>query len=637
MSRMWLLDASIREDKVVLSLYDEENHTVREHETELVFHGYIVSENPVMLAEEISNLDGVVSTWVEKFRTPPYYADTVDVVVFKTMSYRLLRKLLNQGVNKGLKPVNNYPHPLVEALYKAGIRPLTRVNTGGNKGLATVEWNPADKDPVVDYVVLRVEHGYFVAETPGGGNRFWRLEDVADFIASNKFLLAFTDEFIYTRLLEVEPCLARKVYRWITGGGFHLSEYFEWSRLSYTPLSMMGSISIGKILTTLEALLARDRKLLVDKTYGRREPWRTIRELLVYDRGGVVYQPKPGLYWGVCQVDFKSLYPSIIVKYNISGETVDKPSCSSRSSFHWSPHTVCTDEEGIVPGSIRRLIELKELYDELGKKTGEELYEHRKSAVKWILVASFGYLGYRNSLFGSVMAHELVTSTSRELMKRARLAAERKGYRVIHAIVDSVFIQGVASPDECIMVKDLIEEATGFKAKVEAYYTWLYIPWDVKGLRGVANRYYGLLSSGGLKAKGIMMVRRDTPILVKEAQYEALQELSKAVKPAEMVPRLARAHAIIDSYVEKLRKGVFNTLDLVISRSARGGGYVKPPSYVFEGEPPYRVVYVSGKLHFLRRMRQSMIDVNKYIELLERARAELPGKKDVEACLVSNK
>ncbi len=637
MRRIWLLDASIRDDKVVLSLYDEEEHAVRERETELVFHGYITSENPAQLAEEVGDLEGVVSAWVEKFRVPPYYDDAVDVVVFKTKSYRLLRKLLNRGVGKGLKPVNNYPHPLVEALYRAGIRPLTRIAADGNSIPTMVEWNPVDKDPVVDYVVLRVEHGYFVAETSGGVSRFWRLEDVADFIASNMFLLAFTDEFIYTRLLEAEPGLTRKVYRWVTGGSFHPSEYFEWSRLSYTPLSMMGNVSIGRILTTLEALLARDRRLLVDKTYGRREPWRTMRELLVYDRGGVVYQPRPGLYWGVCQVDFKSLYPSIIVKYNISGETVDKPTCSSRTSFQWSPHTVCTDEEGVVPGSIRRLIELKELYDELGRKTGDELYEHRKSAVKWILVASFGYLGYRNSLFGSVMAHELVTSTSRELMKRARLAVEEKGYRVVHAIVDSVFIQGVASPDECSIVKELIEKATGFKAKVEAHFTWLYIPRDVRGLKGVANRYYGLLSSGGLKAKGVMLVRKDTPILVKKAQYEALRELSKAVKPDEMISQLARAHAVIDSYVEKLRKGVFNTLDLVISRGARGGDYVRPPSYIFEGEPPYRVVYVSGRLRFLKKIEPLKIDVNKYVELLEKARGELPREKDVEACLTGNK
>jgi DNA polymerase I len=192
-----------------------------------------------------------------------------------------------------------------------------------------------------------------------------------------------------------------------------------------------------------------------------------------------------------------------------------------------------------------------------------------------------------------------------------------------------VFIQGVASPEECARVKELIEEATGFKAKVEAHYTWLYLPRDVKGLKGVANRYYGLLSSGELKAKGIMMVRGDTPILVKKAQYEALLELSKAVRPAEMASRLARAHAIIDSYVEKLRKGVFNVLDLVILRNAREG-YVKPPAYVFEGEPPYRLVYVSGKLRYLEKMKSLMIDVNKYIELLEKARRELPSKKDVE-------
>ncbi|MEM0506110.1 MAG: hypothetical protein QXW58_02475, partial [Thermosphaera sp.] len=104
--------------------------------------------------------------------------------------------------------------------------------------------------------------------------------------------------------------------------------------------------------------------------------------------------------------------------------------------------------------SIKKLIELKEVYDELAKKTGKSLYEYRKSAVKWILVASFGYLGYRNSLFGSVMAHEVVTSSSREVMRQARLITERHGYRVVHAIVDSIFIEGVRSEDECRVIKE---------------------------------------------------------------------------------------------------------------------------------------------------------------------------------------
>jgi DNA polymerase I len=315
------------------------------------------------------------------------------------------------------------------------------------------------------------------------------VRETAEYVASRKLHIGFADPYVYAKLVETEPRVATSAYKWVTGGAFSPHEYFEWSRLSYTPLSLMSNVTIGRILTTIEALHARRLRMLIDKSKSRRESWRSLRELVEFDRGGVVYQPKPGLYWCVCQVDFKSLYPSIIVEYNVSGETVNKPTCSNTLTPDWTLHGICLDEEGVVPASIRELIELKDLYDELYKKTGVRVYSERKSAVKWILVANFGYLGYRNSLFGSVSAHEVVTSTSREVMRRARLTVEREGFRVVHAIVDSVFIAGVKSTSECLVLKERVEEATGFRAKVEARYVWLYIPRSLSSSRGVANKY----------------------------------------------------------------------------------------------------------------------------------------------------
>ncbi|MDD1749009.1 MAG: hypothetical protein LUO89_03955 [Methanothrix sp.] len=39
----------------------------------------------------------------------------------------------------------------------------------------------------------------------------------------------------------------------------------------------------------------------------------------------MIFQPEPGVYRKVHQIDFTSLYPSIIVKYNLSPETIDHP------------------------------------------------------------------------------------------------------------------------------------------------------------------------------------------------------------------------------------------------------------------------------------------------------------------------
>jgi DNA polymerase I len=43
------------------------------------------------------------------------------------------------------------------------------------------------------------------------------------------------------------------------------------------------------------------------------------------DKGGMIFQPEPGVYEKVHQIDFTSLYPSIIVKYNLSPETIEHP------------------------------------------------------------------------------------------------------------------------------------------------------------------------------------------------------------------------------------------------------------------------------------------------------------------------
>ena len=53
------------------------------------------------------------------------------------------------------------------------------------------------------------------------------------------------------------------------------------------------------------------------------EAIRTISEMRASDKGGMIFQPEPGVYEKVHQIDFTSLYPSIIVKHNLSPEIID--------------------------------------------------------------------------------------------------------------------------------------------------------------------------------------------------------------------------------------------------------------------------------------------------------------------------
>ena len=75
----------------------------------------------------------------------------------------------------------------------------------------------------------------------------------------------------------------------------------------------------------------------------------------------------------------------------------------------------------------------------------KEIYNKRQCALKWILVTCFGYLGYRNAKFGTVDGHISVCAFGRHAFLKAVHIAEKKGFSVIHGIVDSLWLRKVGA------------------------------------------------------------------------------------------------------------------------------------------------------------------------------------------------
>ena len=76
-------------------------------------------------------------------------------------------------------------------------------------------------------------------------------------------------------------------------------------------------------------------------------------------KGGLVIEPKPGVYFDVSVLDFASLYPSLIKVHNLSYETVNCPHEECRKNIvPETTHWVCTRRKGVtslVTGSLRDL------------------------------------------------------------------------------------------------------------------------------------------------------------------------------------------------------------------------------------------------------------------------------------------
>ncbi|MDA2917641.1 DNA polymerase, partial [Nitrospinae bacterium AH_259_B05_G02_I21] len=118
------------------------------------------------------------------------------------------------------------------------------------------------------------------------------------------------------------------------------------------------------------------------------EEFKTGLELLTTDKGGLTYQPVLGLHENVAEIDFSSMYPTIMATYNVSPETVGCACCS-----HVVPEigtSICRRREGLVPKTLRPILQKRARYKELMKTAGSdeerEVYDGRQSALKWMLV-----------------------------------------------------------------------------------------------------------------------------------------------------------------------------------------------------------------------------------------------------------
>jgi DNA polymerase I len=110
----------------------------------------------------------------------------------------------------------------------------------------------------------------------------------------------------------------------------------------------------------------------------------------------------------------------------------------------------------IVPKVLEFVVKKRQSYKQLAKETKDEklreIYDKRQSALKWILVTCFGYLGYKNAKFGTVDGHMGVCAFGRNILFKASSLAEKRGFRVIHGIVDSLWLKKEGRQLEIMLV-----------------------------------------------------------------------------------------------------------------------------------------------------------------------------------------
>jgi len=303
------------------------------------------------------------------------------------------------------------------------------------------------------------------------------------------------------------------------------------SRLTGLSPNLTSRFTPGTLISSYEVFEALRRGVAVPFRKRDAESLRNISELKACDKGGMIFQPEPGVYEKVHQIDFTSLYPSIIVKYNLSPETVEHPELKGFLSTVLSP-------------LLNLRIETKRL-----KKTNPEDYAGVDSVLKWMLVTCFGYTGYRNAKFGQIQVHERITGISRELLMQIKELAESMGFQVLHGIVDCLWVIG----EPVSSFKEAVERATGILTEVDSYDWITFLP-QTDG-SGAYNRYYGRLSTGKVKIRGVMARKGDTPEYVRRMQQELFEILAEASSREELRRMGPKAQEVRRRYMDGLGGG----------------------------------------------------------------------------------
>ena len=410
-------------------------------------------------------------------------------------------------------------------------------------------------------------------------------------------------------------------------GQCDLEGLWELTRVTKLPVQYCARTSTGTGISYMQMELAYRDGVLIPEQKAEPETPKHPDELLKADRGGLVFLPRLGFFTNVGELDFVSEFPSIMARFNISPETVNCGCCPEAPRIPELGYRVCQRRRGITSRVVERLIRKRQEYKRQmagavpivgavrepppqavilseAKNLALSVFEtvrdpsssrgcgtpqddnlkavsaacktppsphaakERRAALKWLLVCCFGYTGYKNARFGKIEAHEAINAVAREKLLVAKETAEARGYRVLHALVDSLYAQrDDATRADYENLSQEIERCTGLPMAVEAVYRYVvFLPSKQSPEIPVPNRFFCVPEEGEVKVRGLECRKHDTPLLVARMQREALEVLAEAHDFESYGRKLLEAREVLARYLAQLEAGNVNLEELVINR-----------------------------------------------------------------------
>jgi DNA polymerase I len=266
-------------------------------------------------------------------------------------------------------------------------------------------------------------------------------------------------------------------------------------------------------------------------------------------RGAIVLEPKKGVHENIAVIDFSSMYPSIMIKYNIGPDTFveDESLCGIHGCYEAPEvgYKFLKQPSSFFKMALETLIKTRKDVREQMKKYSVDSYEYRmldarQRALKVLANACYGYMGWTGARWYCRECAEAVAAYGRELIKKAMDIAKKLGLDMIYGDTDSVFVKY----DKEIVEKfiELVEKELGFDVKIDKLYQKVFFTEAKK-------RYIGLTVDEHIDVVGFEAVRGDWAEIAKELQEKVAEIVLKTMD-------YRKAVEFVRKELEELRKKI---------------------------------------------------------------------------------
>ena len=304
------------------------------------------------------------------------------------------------------------------------------------------------------------------------------------------------------------------------------------SRVAKMPIDDVARLSVSNWIRSMMYFEHRQQNALIPRRGDLEGKEQSVASEAIIKgkkyKGGIVVEPKSGVYFDVAVLDFASLYPSLIKVHNLSYETVRcKHSNCKLNMIPETKHWVCSKRRGLTSNIIGSLRDIRvDHYKPLSKKLSltkeeRELAKVVSQALKVILNASYGVMGAEIYPLYYLPAADATAALGRYSITHTIEKCEELKINVIYGDTDSLFLKS-PTENQVKTITQWAENDLGIELDLEKVYR--YVAFSER-----KKNYLGVLPDGSVDVKGLTGKKSHTPAFIRKAFYETIDILSKVI------------------------------------------------------------------------------------------------------------